>query len=261
MLLADLPPKYTLTSNQKTGLALQTTVAGFVLRQQRHHHAKAGPWPAGSVTTGSVQKPFNSRRLFAKFLFDAWKHVLSSTNRASWNSTASGVSILNQKGVLKRMTGYQLFIWFETANQRLWFTFPAPFIPNTSLLSLNPPSPFTLAAQTTIGAQVTVTTAGASWKLPLDRTWTGWSVNAQIAKYRPRTAVKPSTAFLHTYGNCALITIRPTTYGFSIGWTNTVEIPPQPGLRVLRFQWVPPSLPQVPSNWQELLLDISVTYP
>src|SRR5208337_595320 len=117
MLLAALPPHYTTDTNLPKGYVFQHTQSGFVLLHHRSRKAKTQPWPAGSVTTGSIQHPFDSNRHFRQMLYHAWKQHLSGANRANWNAAGASVLILNHAGISKHMNGYQLFCWFETANQ------------------------------------------------------------------------------------------------------------------------------------------------
>jgi len=259
-------PAYAIHPGKPRGWYTQVTPTGFQISKHKRRHAPAGPWPPGTGSTVGLQHPADSNRQFHANLFAAWKNILTGPQRIEWAYAANERYPKNNKGLIRPMTPYSLFVYENTAFRNRWYTPPNEYRPNSLAFAFDPFNPnvtpnitrgFLLASAGPTGFTYTVGLA--------DFIYTVFPI-FQISNTHTTQLPAYNSQFSTIIGPPATWPGAPGIVTITAAYRGIIEIPPRPGIRQIRITLVLTGGPDYgqqgwPTDWEAHPLDLSIPFP
>jgi len=257
----DQVPSYTFSQKSPRGFYVQTTPTGFLISKLTRRKSRPTDWPPGSGVTTGLQHPAASNRQFRQFIFNCWRHVLTTADRANWQTLGGSYAYYNTKGRLAPDYGYALFVHHHTLQIQRWYIPPAPFAPDPSKLS-NPT--MIIGAGYPAVSLITATAVSAGQFTLSYSTGAGFpsaTLSVQISNPHRRTTSSYGSQFSLLAGLAQVGPPLGGVYSSTANYQDIIEIPPRPGLRTLRVSAIPDT-----TDWQlafltTFQLDLSINVP
>jgi hypothetical protein len=251
-------PVFTKPDRGLRGWTTGTTQFGPTVRALHKHKAPHRQWPDDPFPSLPRMYPVISNRLFTRWVRTNWTLALSPTDRSNWAAQATGVTIINYKGLSKTPNGYQLYSYFENAWKPFWYFAGKPFDPSTANPDTTPytpwtppPAPFniTVTAVTARGFSYEFDgLAGFAYRTPV--------MGTMIALPTKRLSPPFTKRIVDIFSSATAPFPWAGHYLGTADWSNIFPIPPRPGDYTARIRYLTNVFPWTPSDWATFIVTV-----